>query len=186
MQRTRKGAALSYSSMPSTEKGPVAFLLTKVSSVIQLNHNNAVAKATTIAAVYPFNLELGQFFPLYITYYFTITDSFRVEYSARKALKSWPRDKDINGIHLSLHVLCKYVCVVACFPKRFPCFVSRRLLPLKFPLFTEALSSEWCYAEDWAWTIHFSVPSVFGGLISAHKKVTYTFAHVNFLISGLI
>lgn len=30
------------------------------------------------------------------------------------------------------------------------------------------------------------MPLVFGGLISAHKKVTYTFAHVNFLISGLI
>lgn len=36
------------------------------STVIQLNHNNAVAKATTTAAVSPFNLELGQFSPLHI------------------------------------------------------------------------------------------------------------------------
>lgn len=67
MQRARKGAALSYSSMPSTEKWSVAAVSVDHSkfTVIQLNHNNAVAKATTTAAVSPFNLELGQFFPLY-------------------------------------------------------------------------------------------------------------------------
>lgn len=63
MQRTRKGAALSYSSMPSTEERPVAAVSVDQSkfTVIQLNHNNAVAMATTTAAVSPFDLILGQF-----------------------------------------------------------------------------------------------------------------------------
>lgn len=79
---------------PYTEKQPSPALFVDQSKFTtihfkDLNHNNAVAKATAKAAVSLFNLEIGQFFLRFEN--FTTTESFTAEYPARKALLSWPR-----------------------------------------------------------------------------------------------
>lgn len=138
-----------------------------------LNHNNAVAKATATAAVSLFNLEIGQFFLSFEN--FTTIESFTAEYPARKALLSWPRQLLVfYWTNLSLQFI-------------FYVFVHRCMFPHEASLLhatqdTNIILAVYCCLEF----RYVLWPSVCGGIISAHEKVTYTFAHVNFWISGSI
>lgn len=91
-----------------------------------LNHNNAVAEATTTATLSPFILEISQFFLSFEHFFFTATEGVTAEYPARKALLSRPRDTAV-GFLLNSFVtsgFCMCLCILACFLMRVRCFTA--------------------------------------------------------------